>query len=217
MNYALLFACWFAAAGVARCISIASDGKVHNSVHLSTNFNNPPFRRFPAKPAGPPCFRPRFLSASLGSSTKPLSPEPREVSSQEAGNTEEHNSWIDPLPPDYQYPIEDYLVIPNTRRFCEGSNILKATAADSNFGSEEDTPNRVRQPKAVFCRGIPDLWEQRNGVVTVMRKDLSAAILKPMKRRNVRAEKGSGSITQDALFDSRPKGALVIATLTELK
>lgn len=42
--------------------------------------------------------------------------------------------WIDPLPPAYEYPAEDYLVVPNSRRYCEGSSILKATSAASVGG-----------------------------------------------------------------------------------
>lgn len=45
----------------------------------------------------------------------------------EAGGVDEE--WVDPPLPKYAYPVEDYLVIPNTRRFCEGSNILLATEA----------------------------------------------------------------------------------------
>lgn len=40
-----------------------------------------------------------------------------------------NDTWISPPLPTYFYPIDDYLVIPNTRRYCEGDNILLATAA----------------------------------------------------------------------------------------
>ncbi|KAL8436903.1 hypothetical protein Efla_002101 [Eimeria flavescens] len=220
-------------------------------------------------------------------------------------------SWIEPPRVAYSYPQADYLLIPDTRRYCEGSSILSAKAAKSvgrfkllsvaftashfafclsvrrmqrtrellappfqnassslraspsasgfrfqqpsrtascraraqagdewfkgtkafgwrllvkgevlrvvhpqnlsstntqDFGAEADVPNRVRQPKAVFCTGpsscvhawmhgcmrivllrlnagiaagTPSEWEQKSGVVTAMRRGLSAVGCSP--------------------------------------
>ncbi|CDJ38557.1 hypothetical protein, conserved [Eimeria tenella] len=124
--------------------------------------------------------------------------------------------WIDPLPPAYEYPAEDYLVVPNSRRYCEGSSILKATSAASNFAAEEDPPNRVRQPKALLCAGNPTDWAREEGVATFLRKGLAAVQINPKIRKKRKEKKGNGSVTQDDLFDSVPRGTLVVAELKEL-
>ncbi|KAL8270031.1 hypothetical protein Esti_006023 [Eimeria stiedai] len=96
--------------------------------------------------------------------------------------------------------------------------------ATQDFGQGEDVPNRVRQPKALLCTGVPSAWEQQDGVVTAMRRDLSAwttrrlqVLLTPVKKiRRGKKREGSGSLTADDLFDSVPRGTLVPATLIDL-
>ncbi|CDJ68289.1 hypothetical protein, conserved [Eimeria necatrix] len=125
--------------------------------------------------------------------------------------------WIDPLPPAYEHPAEDYLVVPNSRRYCEGSSILKAASAANNFAAEEDPPNRVRQPKALLCAGNPTDWAREEGVATFLRKGLAAVQINPKIRKKRTKKTGNGSVTQDDLFDSVPRGTLVVAELKELK
>ncbi|KAL8270030.1 hypothetical protein Esti_006022 [Eimeria stiedai] len=78
--------------------------------------------------------KPRFSSFNNDSYAKVDAAETRESTSPRVGNLQDEaavsgESWIDPPPVEYSYPLEDYLVIPNTRRYCEGSTILLATSA----------------------------------------------------------------------------------------
>ena len=73
----------------------------------------------------------RFSSLPRFRSISSLSPE-TETGGSEAANTPQDNTAEatgEPPPPVYFYPLDDYLVLPNSRRYCEGSNILLASAA----------------------------------------------------------------------------------------
>lgn len=95
----------------------------HPSVHLH-------WLRSPAGPLSLASREPRFVvpvqehaaagtQAALSDENAPLGGETNAMDS----------GWLDPPPEEYSYPEDDYLVVPDTRRYCEGSNIILATDA----------------------------------------------------------------------------------------
>lgn len=130
-KYTLAISCSVGTA-LAECALLKGVGSVHSPSHVTYDRNYSHWTKLPFKPARRTANKPRFVSFKDGSNAEVPSVEAGEGAPQPIdGTIAAGNAWMDSPPPQYTYPVEDYLVIPDTRRYCEGSNILLATAAKS--------------------------------------------------------------------------------------
>lgn len=145
MRCTLATSCCLAWSLAAEWALLKGAGSVHDVTHVAYGRSRSSSSRLSAEPPSSRANELRFVSPEDGANAEMpyadsdgTSPAPNDADGAAGGN------WIDPPPIEYTYPIEDYLVIPNTRRYCEGGNILLATAAKSVGGMQSLSPPLLR-------------------------------------------------------------------------
>lgn len=131
MRYTVAVSCCSAGAALANCALLKGFGRVDDPTYAVSDYSHSDWKSHSTESPERTAHQPRFILQNDANAQKSSIDSGEEVPPPNDDTVDAGETWIEPPPPEYMYPGDDYLVIPNTRRYCEGGNILLATAAKS--------------------------------------------------------------------------------------
>lgn len=131
MKYTLAVSCCSAGAALANCALLKGFDRVHAPAYMAYDRSHTDWTSNSTEFSERIAHQPRFAVQNDATSEAPSIDSGEKVPPPNGNTVDTGATWVEPPQPEYMYPCDDYLVIPNTRRYCEGGNILLATAAKS--------------------------------------------------------------------------------------